>query len=249
MLLAAGGGACFASWGKDLLRGASAGLHERGDTLAATADTIVASAVRSAARAYGDSLQPRLDTTLEHLSRSVSKLLRGNASALRDSLRPALDSLLQSAGDHLVPLAGRLADTATGRAVLALNAGLVHVLQPTLHNMVRDARLQAESTVRVIRAQAESTAQTAATAANKPLGRLGKILWLVGGIGATGVVGFAIFVWWSYRRSQQSLALVAATINQMGPASADLKQAIKVRAREERVEPWLHGFLAKRGLA
>jgi hypothetical protein len=240
---------CFSSWGKQFASGSAEGLHQRRDSLAATADTVVRRAVYAASQAYGDSLQPRLDSTLQHINRSVGKLLTDNASSLKDSLRPTVDSLLDRAGDHLVPLAGRLADTATWHAILALDQGITKVLQPTLHGLVRDARLQAESTVRVIRAQAESTARSAAGAANKPISRLGQILWLVAGIVVAVVASGIAFIWWSYRRSQASLAVVAAAINDLGSAGSAVKESIKQRARAEKVEPWLHGFLVKRGLA
>jgi len=224
-------------------------VRERRDSIIATADTVVAHIVRTAARAYEDSMQPRFDTTLAHVGRSVRKVVSENAASVGESLAPSVDTLLRTARVRLEPLVGSLADTATRHAVLALNSGLKNVLQPTIHDAVRDARAQAESTVRAIRAQAESTAQTAARVANKPLSRLGKILWIVLGVAGTLVVGYAIFVWWSYRRSQQALTLVATEINALGHAGSDLKHAIKETARAHKIEPWLHGFLAKRGLA
>ncbi len=53
-------GACLASLGRDLGRGAGEGLPARRDSLTATAHTIISDVVRAAARAYQDSLRSAL---------------------------------------------------------------------------------------------------------------------------------------------------------------------------------------------
>ena len=248
VVFASAGTACIASELQRAGTGVLDTLHARRGQVGAVAATLAESATTGAARGLHDSLQPRLDSAAASLENGLASFIRhGLDSALdqllahrtgqvRASVTAAVPDWIGALGANtrakLAPAIGAVADSAGTHLVRAVDAGLQGRLRPTLMALVREV--------------AESVRVSAGRTTTPILKRVSGIVWLIGGMVLTVMVGVVIVAWLRYHRTRQSLDAVATAVNEQG--SDDLKRAIQIQATNRRVEPWLNAYLRKRDL-
>lgn len=271
ILLLAGASGCISlsGAGRSLGRGAVEGMRERRDTLALVPGPFVDSLVFRAARSFRDSLAPELRSTVTgtadsalgivdlrttrlrsgfssyfagELRDSLQKLLASNVSLLRDSLRQSIRVWVEEAGGtadrSLAPLAARVADSAVGHATATLDVALNGPLRGTLLRLAGELGDSLRETARKV--GSDTTLSGNFQRLVKKAGA--KILVPLAAI-VLGCIGFA---YWTFRKRQRMLEVLASAIRTRG--SEDLKDTIKERAEKNGVEKDLNRFLVKRNL-
>ena len=256
-------GGCFKKWGGDLGGAAVEAVQERSaGLLGPLRDSIVA----VAGRTYDDSLRPRIDATVagvldtlefrtarledslagfveDRLNDALRTLLDSNMTALRSAMRRSvriwIGELSRSARRDLLPLVSEVADSATNRALVRLNANLEGPLGETLVRIVSTA---ADTIIRKAQGAVGEERENFESLFDR-IGRTGGLV--IGGILILLVAGLTVmFV--NARNSRRALQAVTSVVRDRG--SRDLRSAIKEAANDQRIEGWLNNYLRKKNL-
>ncbi|MDX1393468.1 MAG: hypothetical protein R3195_03720 [Gemmatimonadota bacterium] len=261
--------------GRSLSRGASEGVYERRDTLAAAVAPVVESGAGGLGRTFRDSIRPELVDAVDELSRGVRDSL---TDAIMDSVSARLDRL----DDSVAAFISGPANEALQELVTANLAATRASIDESLEIWV--ATLAASTEARLADALATATSNALGAAADSLAARMGSGRGLRESIVSLGdsVVTQAIAAidretgsrglpWWVWaiivaialvvvavvgrfilelrrrnRRTEDSLRIVGRAIKaERANAVADRVSEI---AQEQGVGGWLHDFLADQHL-
>jgi hypothetical protein len=245
--------------GASVTRGVLAEL--RTDSARRTLRTIASDAVQSLSSEYGASLQPRLDTTVGKVLQSGHAFVSAERDSLLGVARGAGKAVVEDAVESSVRRAGdesrRQLRLAIGDATDVLRRDMIPLLAQSTRDAARDAAREASdaafasvsprlqvlvdsivaSAVRTGIRQGDHTLTTTA-------GWKTGIVIAGGFVGALLLLGLA-WIWHDRNRTRSALSAVAAAVEHT--TDPTLKTQIRERAERERVESYLHSFLARQG--
>jgi hypothetical protein len=180
-----------------------------------------------AEKGLADSLRGPISDSLERLLHRNLTVARQEADLLRDALTLALAEDLRT---RLRP-----EGVAAGRDIVG---GMSDRLTLALRDSLRSA---AEELAAGAIARAVDVADDRASKGGV-MKNVWTIVFIVAGLV---LLGFGVRIWRGERRARQALSVVTGAVQRQGGPS--LRQEIKARAHDVRVEDWLHDFLKQEG--
>ncbi|MFL5402004.1 MAG: hypothetical protein ACJ8BF_04225 [Gemmatimonadales bacterium] len=253
--------------GRSAGRGMIEGVHQRRDTVAQITGQVLDTVTGRITRSVRDSLRPEIRNLVAQATDTATLVLNGWATQLQSrlaayvagTLRDSLGSMVAStsvvAGNSiqralrlwmgeitsglrrdLPPSLGMATDSAVGHGLASVDAALQGRLRATVLNLVAAAA----DTVRLRAQQASDSITPGVFQRIRNLGAqvlipMGLAILVAGGV-----------VYWQFRKRQKILEVIATEIRNQGDET--LKQSIKERAEQNKVEGDLNQFLRKRNL-